>query len=129
MTSVNGYLHGRGTSDNKGPILAMVFAVKELLDRREGEARSGLPVNLAFAFEGEEEIGSNSLEAVVNEHKNWFRDAELIIISNSQWIGDTLPCLTYGMRGMICVSVRPCSVLEYFVSSVTRSGLVACGRA
>jgi Peptidase family M20/M25/M40 len=51
MTSKDGYLYGRGTSDNKGPILAMVFAVKELLDRREGEACAGLPCNLSFIFE------------------------------------------------------------------------------
>lgn len=51
MTQKDGYLHGRGTSDNKGPILAMLFAVKELLDRREGEACAGLPCNLSFIFE------------------------------------------------------------------------------
>ena len=52
MLSKDGFLYGRGTSDNKGPILAMAFAVKELLDRREGLARGGLGVNLAFVFEG-----------------------------------------------------------------------------
>jgi Peptidase family M20/M25/M40 len=51
MTQKDGYLLGRGTSDNKGPILAMLFAVKELLDRREGEACAGLPCNLSFIFE------------------------------------------------------------------------------
>jgi hypothetical protein len=52
MMSKDGYLYGRGTSDNKGPILAMIFAIKEMLDKREGLARAGLPVNLAFVFEG-----------------------------------------------------------------------------
>ena len=52
MMCKDGYLYGRGTSDNKGPILAMIFAVKEMLDKREGLARAGLPVNLAFVFEG-----------------------------------------------------------------------------
>lgn len=106
MTSKDGYLYGRGTSDNKGPILAMVFAVKELLDRREGEACAGLPCNLSFIFEGEEEIGSPGLAAVVESHPSWFSDARLIVISNSQWIGDELPCLTLGMRGMLCMTVR-----------------------
>ena len=106
MMSKDGYLYGRGTSDNKGPILAMLFAVKELLDRREGLSHSALPVNLAFVFEGEEEIGSHSLAAVVQEHVQWFANPELIVISNSQWIGNELPCLTYGMRGMICITVR-----------------------
>lgn len=51
MTQKDGYLLGRGTSDNKGPILAMLFAVKELLDQREGEDCAGLPCNLSFIFE------------------------------------------------------------------------------
>lgn len=51
MTQKDGYLLGRGTSDNKGPILAMLFAVKELLDKHEGEACAGLPCNLSFIFE------------------------------------------------------------------------------
>jgi acetylornithine deacetylase/succinyl-diaminopimelate desuccinylase-like protein len=28
MTAVDGYLCGRGTSDNKGPVLAFIYAVK-----------------------------------------------------------------------------------------------------
>jgi acetylornithine deacetylase/succinyl-diaminopimelate desuccinylase-like protein len=106
MVSKDGYLYGRGTSDNKGPILAMVFAVKELLDRWEGKAQAGLPVNLTFVFEGEEEIGSPSLATIVKSHPDFFPDTKLIVISNSQWIGDRLPCLTYGMRGMICLTLR-----------------------
>jgi Peptidase family M20/M25/M40 len=58
LLSKDGYLYGRGASDNKGPILAMLFAVKELLDQREGFAHGGLPANLAFVFEGEEEVRS-----------------------------------------------------------------------
>jgi Cys-Gly metallodipeptidase DUG1 len=105
MTSKDGYLHGRGTSDNKGPILAMLFAVKELLDRREGE-EGGLAVNLTFIFEGEDEIGSPSLAAIMHEHLHWFNKPKLIVISNSQWVCDNAPCITYGMRGMLCITVR-----------------------
>ena len=65
LTARDGYMYGRGTSDNKGPILAMIFAVRELLDRKEGEECGGLPVNIGFVFEGEEEIGSMGLADVV----------------------------------------------------------------
>ena len=83
VTAVNGYLYGRGTSDNKvlsascrggyacmsacssrpcmaerhgvqGPILGFVYAVKEMQEAVDGE----LPFNVAFVFEGEEENGS-----------------------------------------------------------------------
>ena len=33
MAIMNEYVYGRGVTDNKGPILAMLFAVKELLVR------------------------------------------------------------------------------------------------
>jgi di- and tripeptidase/Cys-Gly metallodipeptidase DUG1 len=28
-----------------------------------------------------------------------------VIISNTNWVGESVPCLTYGMRGMISLSV------------------------
>ena len=57
LAAVDGYLYGRGTSDNKGPVLAFAYAVREMLDcwRSAGAA---LPVNVAFIIEGEEENGS-----------------------------------------------------------------------
>lgn len=43
-------------NDAQGPILAFIYAVKEMLE--EGQATlTALPVNVAFVFEGEEENG------------------------------------------------------------------------
>lgn len=39
-------------------------------------------------------------------HAQWFEGTSLIIISNTNWIGETVPCLTYGMRGMISLSIQ-----------------------
>ncbi len=44
----------------QGPILAFIYAVKEMLDEGQGTDAS-LPVNVAFVFEGEEENGTPSL--------------------------------------------------------------------
>lgn len=42
----------------QGPILAFIYAVKEMLE--EGQATlTALPVNVAFVFEGEEENGES----------------------------------------------------------------------
>lgn len=49
--------YGRGTSDNKGPILAFIYAVRELLEACTRAGRQ-LPINVAFFLEGEEENGS-----------------------------------------------------------------------
>ncbi|KAI9031822.1 WD40-repeat-containing domain protein [Phycomyces nitens] len=99
LTGKNGYLYGRGTSDNKGPILACIFAVNELLN--EGL----LDVNVIFLIEGEEESGSVGFFEGVNKHKELFTDVDMILLSNSYWLGEDVPCLTYGLRGVIHASV------------------------
>ena len=44
----------RGTTDNKGPVLAFVYAVRELLEEcKGGSGARCLPANVAFIFEGE----------------------------------------------------------------------------
>ena len=101
VASVDGHLYGRGTSDNKGPILAFVYAVKELL------ARGGpLPVNVAFVFEGEEENGSGGFREAVEANLPWFDGTAAVVISNTLWVGEKVPCLTTGMRGMISATLE-----------------------
>jgi len=43
MMAINGYLYGRGITDNKGPIMAMIFALKEMKEQGilKGERREG----------------------------------------------------------------------------------------
>lgn len=63
LTGRNGYLHGRGVTDDKGPIIAVACAAAELLSRR------ALEVDLIFLIEGEEETGSHGFRAAVQKHK------------------------------------------------------------
>ena len=70
------------------------------------EETTGLPVNVAFVFEGEEENGSNGFHEAVNSNLHWFEGTQLIVISNTLWVGEKTPCLTYGMRGMIALSIE-----------------------
>ncbi|GFR43583.1 hypothetical protein Agub_g4680, partial [Astrephomene gubernaculifera] len=65
-----------------------------------------LPVNVAFVFEGEEENGSRGFAQAVTQNLRWFEGTQLIIISNTLWVGENAPCLTYGMRGMLSLSVQ-----------------------
>ncbi|KAI9351897.1 hypothetical protein BD770DRAFT_393563 [Pilaira anomala] len=99
LSGLNGYIYGRGTSDNKGPILASVFAVHELL--KEGL----LNVNVIFLIEGEEESGSHGFLEALEKHQHMFESIDLIILSNSYWLGEDVPCITYGLRGVIHASV------------------------
>lgn len=63
LTGLNGYLYGRGVTDNKGPVLAVASAASELLARR------ALDVDLVMLIEGEEEAGSGGFAEAVRKHK------------------------------------------------------------
>lgn len=63
LTARNGYLYGRGVTDNKGPVMAVACAAAELLGRR------ALDLDLVFLIEGEEEAGSGGFEESVRRHK------------------------------------------------------------
>ncbi|KAJ2956566.1 hypothetical protein NQZ79_g7593 [Umbelopsis isabellina] len=95
LTGMDGYLYGRGVTDNKGPILASVFAVSEMV--KEGL----LNVNVIFLVEGEEESGSVGFATAVEQHKTLFQNIDMVLLSNSYWLGEDVPCLTYGLRGVI----------------------------
>ena len=78
----------------QGPILAFVYAVKEMIEESRDTGGS-LPVNVAFAFEGEEENGSGGFREAIKANLHWFEGTQLIIISNTLWVGEeasTCPC-------------------------------------
>ncbi|CAO3573780.1 unnamed protein product [Mortierella alpina] len=91
-----GELVGRGSTDDKGPILGWLNAI-------EAHQKLGLelPVNLRMCFEGMEENGSEGLDdVIVAEAKGWFKDVDAVCISDNYWLGDSKPCITYGLRGI-----------------------------
>src|SRR6266542_3780040 len=55
-------LFARGSSDMKGQVLATFSAIESLMKT------GGMPVNLKFLLEGEEEIGSKHLEPFLQKH-------------------------------------------------------------
>ena len=63
LSGRNGYLYGRGVSDNKGPVLAVAYAASELLHAKE------LNVDVVMLVEGEQETGSKGFQACLREHK------------------------------------------------------------
>lgn len=96
----DGYLCGRGISDNKGPIMAAVFACAELV------AEQALGADVVFLIEGEEECGSRGFENAVKKHKDLIGKVDWILLANSYWLDNRIPCLTYGLRGLIHATVQ-----------------------
>jgi hypothetical protein len=43
---------------------------------------------------------------VLRGNRRWFEGVSLVVISNTLWVGERVPCLTYGMRGMISLSIE-----------------------
>jgi len=97
----DGYLYGRGVSDNKGPILAAACAVHHLLSTRR------LCSDVVFLIEGEEENGSvGFVEAVRRYKENEIGPIDVILLSNSYWLDEETPCLTVGLRGVVRATVQ-----------------------
>lgn len=59
-----GRLYARGASDDKGPTMTVIEVVRAFL-----EIEGKLPVNVKFLLEGEEEIGSPSIEPFMEANK------------------------------------------------------------
>src|SRR5699024_1851501 len=71
----DGRLYARGASDDKGQVF-MHLAVLEAFMKTE----ETLPLNVKLCIEGEEEIGSENLYNVLEQHKERF-DADFVVIS------------------------------------------------
>ncbi|KAG8965002.1 hypothetical protein FRC00_013778 [Tulasnella sp. 408] len=93
-----GRLYGRGSSDDKGPLLGWINVL-------EAHVKLGLelPVNLRFCFEGMEESGSEGLDELIQSEVGpgkFFEGVDCVCISDNYWLNDRTPCLTYGLRGI-----------------------------
>ncbi|XP_046911315.2 cytosolic non-specific dipeptidase 2 [Dermatophagoides farinae] len=96
LTEKNGKLYGRGSSDDKGPVLGWLHAIQAFKANN-----TELPVNLKFVFEGMEESGSEGLDELLLSRKDsFFKDVDYVCISDNYWLGTKKPCLTYGLRGL-----------------------------
>lgn len=97
LTERDGKLYGRGSTDDKGPVLGILNAI-------EAYQKSGqnLPVNLKLVFEGMEESGSEGLEELLYklQKEGWMKDVDYVCISDNYWLGENKPCITYGLRGI-----------------------------
>jgi di- and tripeptidase len=100
VVASDGYLHGRGVSDNKGPILAAIYAVADILQTGQ------LTSDIVFLIEGEEECGSFGFQDTIKKNINLIGDIDWIMLSNSYWLDEATPCLNYGLRGVLSVTVE-----------------------
>lgn len=93
LTEREGRVYGRGADDDKGQAMVQVKAFEYMVKAKE------LNCNVKFIFEGEEEIGSPSLETFLKENKELLK-ADIILVSDTSMIGKDAPSITTGLRGL-----------------------------
>ena len=93
------YLYARGASDMKGQIWATISAIQSILETGD------LPVNIKFMIEGEEEIGSPSLDTFLEEHKEMLK-SDLVLNLDAGMIDPDKPTIIYALRGMAYFELR-----------------------
>ncbi len=92
-------LYARGASDMKGQVVAALKAVEALMQT------GGLPVNVKWLIEGEEEIGSPSLGKFMTEHADLLA-CDFALNPDSGLLGKDWPTITYGLRGLAYFELR-----------------------
>lgn len=90
----DGNIYGRGTADDKGQVHIHLKAL-ECLHQLNGK----FPINLKVLIEGEEEVGSVSLWDYVQANKDKLK-ADALIVSDTAMLGQGVPSITYGLRGL-----------------------------
>lgn len=91
-------LHGRGASDDKGQLLCQLLGVETL--RRHGR----LAVNVVLIADGEEEVGSPSLPALLARRVPTWRP-QAAIICDTRMFAPGHPALTVGLRGSLALEI------------------------
>jgi acetylornithine deacetylase/succinyl-diaminopimelate desuccinylase-like protein len=90
----DGRLYARGVSDDKGPMLIPIKVAESFF-----AVTGGLPINVKFLLEGEEEIGSRNLDAFIQQYKGLLSADVVLSADGAMWRIDE-PSLTVASRGL-----------------------------
>src|SRR5688572_45926 len=90
----DGEIYARGAADDKGQVFMHIKAVEAFIKQA-----GGLPVNIKFFIEGEEEVGSVHLDEFVRTQKDLLK-ADVVVISDSPMFDRGIPSICYGLRGL-----------------------------
>ncbi len=92
----DGKIYARGATDDKGQVLTHLFSARAFL-----ETQGGLPLNVKYLIEGEEEVGSEGLAAYVDKDPGRLA-CDCIVVSDGSQFAPGQPAITYGLRGIAC---------------------------
>jgi acetylornithine deacetylase/succinyl-diaminopimelate desuccinylase-like protein len=93
-------VYGRSTSDDKGPIVALLAALDGLI-----ATKTSIPWSIRVLLDGEEEAGSPNFDATMRRHSADVK-SDLAIIVDSPRHPSGLPTVFYGSRGTATATVK-----------------------
>ncbi len=100
LTRDEGIVRGRGASDDKGPVFVVLKTAEAFIAQEDG-----LPLNVKFLFEGEEEIGSPSLENWLAAHAEELA-ADLVISADGAMWRPGEPSLSVASKGLVSLDLE-----------------------
>jgi acetylornithine deacetylase/succinyl-diaminopimelate desuccinylase-like protein len=98
----NGNIFARGTSDDKGQIMANIIAGLRLVNKY----KKSLPVNLKYIIEGEEEVGSISIPEIAKKYSKNLLKCDYLLVSDSEMIEKNKPAIDISLRGLSYMEVK-----------------------
>ncbi len=97
LTVKGDWAYARGITDDKGQLFIMLKAAQRLVEA------NALPVNLRFAFDGEEEIGGTTIVDWIEQDE---RGADAGVIFDGGMIRVDVPAFGLGTRGLIAFDLE-----------------------
>jgi acetylornithine deacetylase/succinyl-diaminopimelate desuccinylase-like protein len=100
-TERNNNMYARGAVDDKGQLWMQVKAFESLFKSNSGK----LPINMRVLYEGEEEVGGESIEKYVQENPAKLK-ADFALVCDTELFAPDLPTLCVGLRGLVYTEVE-----------------------
>src|ERR1700735_2011746 len=97
----NNNIYARGAVDDKGQLWMEVKALESLMQAHGGK----LPINVKVIFEGEEEVGGESIAEYVRKQKAKLK-ADFALVCDTELFAPNLPTLCVGLRGLIYTEIE-----------------------
>jgi len=94
-------IYARGAVDDKGQLWMEVKAFESLFKAGNGK----LPINVRVLFEGEEEVGGESIERFIKEHPERLK-SDFALVCDTELFAPDLPTLCVGLRGLVYTEIE-----------------------
>jgi len=94
-------IYARGAVDDKGQLWMQMKAFESLMKSGGGQ----LPINVRIIFEGEEEVGGESISDYVRQHPDKLQ-ADFALVTDTELFAPDLPTLCVGLRGLVYTEIE-----------------------